>query len=167
MLNVLKNELDKQSERLTKERKITLEVHTKELAERESAKQKAIAERKAQIKADEEKWEKIRREKELAEQIRIKEENESRVKLELEQNAKEQALIKEREELDQLTKEAENSIWLEEKYRLTLESEVKIETPDIVGDNSHIYTGEAAIGTGGLEVGPDMSQHLKRILRQI
>lgn len=163
-------ELAQRAVQADKDRRAAVEVHQKEQAEREAELKKEIEKRNAKNKETELLWEARKREKAVAEEQRKKKEHEERIQLELIQNEESARLAKEQEELERIAKDLLQVQWLEEQHQKSLEnSKVPQHQFDDAeeADNRHILSGEAAAGTDGLEVGPNMSTHLRSILRQI
>lgn len=158
------------AEQNAKREKLNLEAAQRratEQAERLSKAAEEIEQRTMSAKATQEHWEKRKREEEEAEQLRLQKEHEERIKLELEHNAEQERIEEARRKEEQLAVDLENAKFLEEQAQKALEAQIVVvpETSESTYDDSHILTGEAAKGTDGLETGPEMSDHLKRILR--
>jgi hypothetical protein len=174
----IEQELAQRAKQTEKERLAAVEKHTRELGELQAARLAEIAVENALIRTNEEKWRKERQAAAEAEEQRKREETASRIRIEYEQNAMAENLRLQKEGAERLIRELENTEFLEEQYRKSLEPtklpdlragshkfEINIEHPE--APVSAVEPGGAVGGTSGeTPSNPEMSDHLKHILRQ-
>lgn len=171
-IELLEKQLAEKIANLDKERAAQLAAFSKEEEERKVIETAEREERVKAIKASEEK--RLAREKASAEAEakREQERREEKIKAEQLANEAQEIVRKQQAKLDYLTKAISEAERLEEQHSKAVEeAKTKLTAPsDIVADeenvNAHILTGEAAVGTDGIEVGPIMSAHLRSILRR-
>jgi chromosome segregation ATPase len=163
----LELEITQRAEQTDKERLAEVEKHAKELAEFQMKEQAEIVAANARSKAVEEHVEQQKRNKAIAEGIAKQTETASRVRLEAEQNAKDEELRHRKEQAERLRKEIERATFLDEQHAKNMKDlEYKAPLVEVDTEDTSHLTGEAAVGTDGSTPDtPEMSAHLKRILR--
>lgn len=165
----LQKELADKIAKLDQERKEASEQHSKEQEERRIIEAAARAEQVKKIKDAEEKQAKRKKEEKESEERRQKEETEARIALEQKQNSLDELIKKQREQMEWLEAEITKTQFVEEQHRKSLETTTSsVSAADSAEVVESVLPGEAAIGTeGSTPATPLMSEHLKRILRQV
>ena len=163
----LELEIAQRAEQTDKEHLAEVEKHAKELAEYQMREQAEIVAINDKSKAIEAHVEQQKQAKAIAEGMAKQAETASRVRLEAEQNAKDEEIRRRKEQAERLRKEIEKATFLEEQHTKNMK-DLEYKTVPVAAsteDTSHL-TGEAAVGTDGSTPDtPEMSAHLKRILR--
>jgi len=166
-LTELELEIAQRAKQTDKEHLAEAEKHAKELAEIQMKEQAEIAEINARNKANTDRVEKQKRDKEASESAAKQAETASRVRLEAEQNARDAAIQAKKKQAERLRKEIERAVFLDEQHAKNMKDlEYKAAPTEVGKEDTRHLTGEAAPGTDGSTPDtPEMSAHLKRILR--
>lgn len=170
-IEALQQQLKNRMAQLDQERTEHMAILNKEQEDRRIIETAEREERVRKIKEAEERVAARRAEIEAAETKRQQEALADKLKAEQLQNEALELVRKQQEKLEWLTKAISDAEFSEEQHKKSLENAKAIAIgPVVVEDddkvNTHIMTGEAAVGTDGLEVGPELSSHLKNILRR-
>jgi hypothetical protein len=169
-IDLLQKELQEKIARLDKERAAQTAAFNKEQEERRVIEAAERSERVKAIKEAEERVIARRQEIEAAETQRQKEATEARIKAELLDNERQELVRQQREKLEWLEAEIAKADYVQEQHAKAMAFKPAPADELILSDeaviNAHITTGEAAVGTDGLEVGPTLSEHLRSILRR-
>lgn len=174
-LDLLQKQLQDKIVALDKERLQQIATFNREQEEVRTIEAAERAERAQKYKEAEAKAMARQAAMERAEVQRIKEAAEARTNIELAQNEAQELVRKQKEKLEWLQNEIAKVDFANEQHRKSLSPQVHrlvvrpvVHTPqeEDASVNAHILTGEAAKGTDGLEHGPDISAHLKSILRR-
>ena len=171
-IELLQKELQAKIAALDKERLDQISKFNREQEEVRIIEEAERTERARKYKEAEEKVlaRKLAIEKEEA--VRVKEAADARVQIELAQNEAQELVKKQKEKLEWIQGEIAKVDFANEQHRKGLSPRTRrfVEairsTEEDSNVNAHILTGEAAVGTDGLEHGPDISAHLKSILRR-
>ena len=177
-LEELSKALKQREQQLEEERQAALAVYLSEQAEHEAVIKAEQTAQEAKNKAAEEKWLKAKLEKEARAEQHKQAEREARITLERTQNEIGEKLRLQKEEAARLDREIENAKFLEEQARKLVEDSVvvpeffarrhlsiNVEHPE--APVSVAEPGGAVEGTTGETLNdPEMSSHLKHILRQ-
>lgn len=169
-IELLQKQLEEKIARLDKENADRTAAFNKEQEERRIIEAAERAERVKKIKESEERVIARKAEIEAAEIKRQQEATEARIKAEQALNEQQELVRKQREKLEWLENEIAKADYVQEQHEKSLAYKPapieEIPETDEAIVNAHIKTGEAAAGTDGLEVGPNLSAHLRSILRR-
>jgi hypothetical protein len=165
----LKQELQNRVAALDKERVEQLASLNTEQEKRRVKEEEAIAARAKYIKEQEDRLAAQKVAETKAEAQRQQKETEERLKAEALENEHQEKIRQDQEQARKLQEELLNAEFAAEQHRKATEAAQVKPVPQHEAeevDNRHVLTGEAAIGTDGLEVGPELSPHMRSILRR-
>lgn len=166
----LEKVLAEKIEKLDKERAEQLAAFNKEQEQRRIIETQERDERIRKFREAEAVRKTREEERDRAEAARIREAEADRKRVEQKENELQEKIRLQQEKLEWIQREIDKVDFADEQHRKAIAPPVEEKKEEALEDesitNAHIISGEAASGTDGLEVGPNLSAHLRSLLRR-